>query len=1008
MSTSKAPTMTSAAIRQLVADSVTTTLEAQVANMANADNTNRNPKPRKAPVARKCSYKEFMSCQAFNFKEKAYKITWVEFKKLLIKKYYPRTEIQKMEDEFYHLTVKGNDLKTYVRRFQELETLCPTMVLNSEKMMEAFIGGLPQSIKGNVTASKPQTLEEAINIAQRLMDQVTKHTPMQVPSDHKQKFDDRRTFSNNNYRNTNTNNRYTNYQPQQNRRQKAVRAYAATPAKNNGYNGNSPLCKKCPLHHTGSCTAKCNTCNKMGHLTKNCINKGPSTGRTTPVACAPYRLAPSEMQELSDQLQDLADRGNDDFVVYCDASHQGLGAVFLQREKDLKKLYWWPNMKAIITEYVGKCLTCFRVKTECQNPSGLLVQPKIPMWKWERITMDFITKLSKTSNGHDTIWVIFDRLTKSAHFIPVREIDNMETLTRTIPETTEKIVQIRQCLQAARDRQKSYANVSTFYISNLKKCLSDESLVILMKELRLDDKLNFVEEPVEIMDREVKQLKQSHIPIVKVRWNSKRGPEFTWEHKNLIRAKKSTCYIRDLQGNGLLTGTRGYDLYTIALQESSSPTLICFLAKASPTQAWLWHHRLSHLNFDTINLLSKNDIVNDLPKLKFVKDQLCSSCKLGLPPQLQKNSDHNCSELKTNNPSNEPSSSKLVPNVSPPADKTDSSQHELDFLFTEPITPTTTVYAEENNTDQAADAQFVPYEFSNPLSTLTRRQLAIDPEMCMFEITVSTVEPTNIKEEMADQAWIEGYAQEDGVDFEDSFAPVARLEVVWLFVAYSTHKSFLIYQMDVKTDFYNGPLKEEVYVAQPDGFIDPDHPEKVYRLRKTLCRLKQALEAWYDELLNFLMSKGFTKAILPLSPVNHQYLIPKLFPFKEISPKDTETSIFPSSLVGSSSPIRLTISPLDYPFDESIFAELDNSLWITPRPLGDESVPEEPNEMPPKRTSTSETPSITLATIQRIITDGFAAALETQAINTNETNRTMHCQVSNLQQGRSSDQELQK
>ncbi|GKC11595.1 putative reverse transcriptase domain-containing protein [Tanacetum coccineum] len=71
--------------------------------------------------------------------------------------------------------------------------------------------------------------------------------------------------------------------------------------------------------------------------------------------------------------------------------------------QDLKKLYWWPNMKAIITKYVGKCLICSRVKEKCQKPSGLLVQPEIPMWKWERLTMDFITKLPKTSNGHDTI-----------------------------------------------------------------------------------------------------------------------------------------------------------------------------------------------------------------------------------------------------------------------------------------------------------------------------------------------------------------------------------------------------------------------------------------------------------------------------------------------------------------------------------------------------------------------------------------------------------------------------
>nr|GEX67497.1 putative reverse transcriptase domain-containing protein [Tanacetum cinerariifolium] len=98
--------------------------------------------------------------------------------------------------------------------------------------------------------------------------------------------------------------------------------------------------------------------------------------------------------------------------------------------QNLKKLYRWPNIKVIIAEYVGKCLTCFRVKAECQKPSGLLIQPEIPMEKWERITMDFITKLPKTSNGHDTIWVIVDRLTKSAHFIPTRKADRIETLTR--------------------------------------------------------------------------------------------------------------------------------------------------------------------------------------------------------------------------------------------------------------------------------------------------------------------------------------------------------------------------------------------------------------------------------------------------------------------------------------------------------------------------------------------------------------------------------------------------
>ncbi|GKA59130.1 retrovirus-related pol polyprotein from transposon TNT 1-94 [Tanacetum coccineum] len=154
--------------------------------------------------------------------------------------------------------------------------------------------------------------------------------------------------------------------------------------------------------------------------------------------------------------------------------------------------------------------------------------------------------------------------------------------------------------------------------------------------------------------------------------------------------------------------------------------------------------------------------------------------------------------------------------------------------------------------------------------------------MCMFALTVSTAEPKNIKVTMDDSAWIEAIQEElhqfdrlqvwelvdkpfgkteKGIDFEESFAPVARLEAVWIFVAYAAHKSFLIYQMDVKTTFLNGPLKEEVYVAQPDGFVDPDHPEKVYRLRKALYGLKQALRAWYDELSKSYVLKGFTKGL---------------------------------------------------------------------------------------------------------------------------------------------------
>ncbi|GJU35012.1 putative reverse transcriptase domain-containing protein [Tanacetum coccineum] len=119
--------------------------------------------------------------------------------------------------------------------------------------------------------------------------------------------------------------------------------------------------------------------------------------------------------------------------VIMHESHKSKYSIHLGSEKmyqDMKKLYWWPNMKADIATYVSKCLTCARVKAEHQRPSGLLVQPEIPEWKWDNITMDFIIKLPRSSQGLDTIWVIVDRLTKSVHFLPIRENDPLDKLAR--------------------------------------------------------------------------------------------------------------------------------------------------------------------------------------------------------------------------------------------------------------------------------------------------------------------------------------------------------------------------------------------------------------------------------------------------------------------------------------------------------------------------------------------------------------------------------------------------
>nr|GFA53557.1 Gag-Pol polyprotein [Tanacetum cinerariifolium] len=160
-------------------------------------------------------------------------------------------------------------------------------------------------------------------------------------------------------------------------------------------------------------------------------------------------------------------------------------------------------------------------------------------------------------------------------------------------------------------------------------------------------------------------------------------------------------------------------------------------------------------------------------------------------------------------------------------------------------------------------------------SVRTRRQLESDGEMCMFALIFSRTLCKNVinmkwlwKTKRDEEITVirnksrlvaKGYAQKEGVDFEESFAPVARLEAVRLFIAYATHKSFTVYQMDVNITFLYGPLKEEVYVNQPDGFVDPYNPDKVYHLKKALYGLKQAPRAWYDELSTFLVSKGLSK-----------------------------------------------------------------------------------------------------------------------------------------------------
>nr|GEY56186.1 hypothetical protein [Tanacetum cinerariifolium] len=387
-----------------------------------------------------------------------------------------------------------------------------------------------------------------------------------------------------------------------------------------------------------------------------------------------------------------------------------------------------------------------------------------------------------------------------------------------------------------------------------------------------------------------------------------------------VAFRQHTCFIRNLDGFDLLTGSRGNNLYTLSLQDMVASLPICLLSKASKTKSWLWHQAVATACFTQNRFIIRlrhgktpyELLHSKLPDLSFfhVFDALCypTNDSENLAPEViapivevipPVHADSTNLPFSTTVDQDAPSPSKthitteIQSSVIPQDVGDDNLDMEVahignDLLFGVPIPEVT----------------FAPVS--------TRLQLHEQALFFYYDAFLTSVEPKTYKEALTQSCWIEamqeelnefeclevwdliprpdqvmvitlkwiykvkldelggilknkarlvsrGYRQEEGIYFKESFAPVARLEAIRIFLTYVAHKNMVIYQMDVKTAFLNGNLREEVYVSQPDRFVDPDNPNHVYKLKKALFGLKQAPRAWYDMLSLFLLSQDFSK-----------------------------------------------------------------------------------------------------------------------------------------------------
>nr|GEW86223.1 retrovirus-related Pol polyprotein from transposon TNT 1-94 [Tanacetum cinerariifolium] len=424
-----------------------------------------------------------------------------------------------------------------------------------------------------------------------------------------------------------------------------------------------------------------------------------------------------------------------------------------------------------------------------------------------------------------------------------------------------------------------------------------------------------------------------------------------------VAFRQHTCFIHNLDGVDLLTGSRGNNLYTLSLQDMMASSPIYLLSKASKTKSWLWHR-------------PRQGLVRGLLKLKFEKDHLCSACSMGKSKKKShkpKSEDTNqeklyllhmdlCGPMRVESINRKKYILVIVDDYSRFTwvkflrSKDEAPDFIIKFLKTiqvrlkvsvhriqtdkeiEFVNQTLREYYEEvgisHETSVARSpqqngvverrnrtlieaahtmliyAQASLFLWAEAVATTCYTQnqsiIRLRHEMTPYELLHNKLHdlsflhvfgalcyPINDSENLGKlQPKADIGIFIEGIDFEESFASVARLEAIRIFLAYVAHKNMVVYQMDVKTVFLNGNLREEVYVSQPDGFVDQDNLNYVYKLKKALYGLKQALRAWYDMLSSFLISQDFSKGIF-INQSKYALESLKKYGFESCDPVDT-------------------------------------------------------------------------------------------------------------------------